>query len=197
MRERGGLQSCGRLAHLCTYSGKIVDFFKKLEIIRAVRNKVAQRHHTVAQVYRFYDGVLVARCNVIRAEIPVIADAERIELVDSALYRGTRDAEDRHNGMLIRAEILERRVGENGKAGEFTAGDVLVAVKDAGQREAGEVVCDVRRDRLAEVTGAEQNALVLAAEAEGFADLLAQLWHGVAVALLAIAAEAVEILPDL
>ena len=53
------------------------------------------------------------------------------------------------------------------------------------------------RNRPAEIAGAEQNAFVRAVQTENVADFLAQLPHGVAVALLAIAAEAVEVLADL
>ena len=143
------------------------------------------------------DGILVVQGNVVGAEIPVIPDAQRVKLVDGAFHRGTGDAENRHNRFFIGAERFERIGRQNGQTGKLLADHGFAAVEDADQLKARKIVCDVGRDRPAQIAGAEQNAFVRAVQTENIADFLAQLPHGVAVALLAIAAEAVEVLADL
>ena len=124
------------------------------------------------------DGILVVQGNVVGAEIPVIPNAQRVKLVDGAFHRGTGDAEDRHNRFFIGAERFERIGRQNGQTGKLLADHGFAAVEDADQLKARKIVCDVGRDRPAEISGAEQNAFVRAVQTENIADFLAQLPHG-------------------
>ena len=132
------------------------------------------------------------------AEIPEALDALLHQLtgeIHSALARHT---ENRHLGVMLRAEFVQITQGQDGNAAHLLADEVGVDIKDAEQPVAVGVAADEAGHRRTQTAGTDQNGRQLfAVTKEQIADLSAQHIHLVADALLAEAAEAVEVLPHL
>ena len=99
---------------------------------------------------------------------------------------------------MLCAEFVQITQGQDGNAAHLLADEVGVDIKDAEQPVAVGVAADEARNRRAEASGTDQNGgQSFAVTKEQLTDLCAQHIHLVADALLAEAAEAVEVLPHL
>ena len=134
---------------------------------------------------------------------------QRVGVVEDDLYAGVDEIvrevlgrcgwhrEDRNHDVLVFDHLAQRRVVPDGQRANVGADLLLVGVEHGDHPEAvvGEDVR--RRDRRAEVTGAEQSDVVLTRGAQDLADLRHQRINVVAHTSLAELPESRQVAPDL
>ncbi len=145
-------------------------------------------------MYVLSHDIRVFERNVIMAEVPEGSDPRCIELVGNSWGRFSGNTEDSHNRVMKPNEFLQRAVGENFPIFDFLADHPRRLIENTDQIKAQLRKRHMSGNCFAEITGADQNALMPLFQPQYLADLGAKLRHGVTIALLAESAKTVEIL---
>ena len=164
-----------------------------------IAQTVAQTHEAVAEVDVFHHGVGVGHRQIVVGKVPEPPDAQLHQPAADLLGPAAGEAQHRHLGVALAAEVLQAVQGTDGDAADGLAHQGGVDVKRGDQCKAIVVVGDKAADGGAQPAAAQQDGgqVVASAKEQPFQDGQ-QFVHRIADALPAVdVADAVEILADL
>ena len=148
----------------------------------------------IAEVDIFDSDIFIVDAKVIVGKVPECLDTEFYELFGDFLSISLWYAQHSHSGLMFFTESFKVIVMHNCQPCDFKADNSFICIEDTCKFTAAGFKIDMRRYSTPEVACAYKDSIESFIDTEYLAYLFMQAFDMVAIALLAEAAEAIEIL---